>query len=207
MTKEEGLNCAFCGRPRRLALYLVTGPGGVGICDLCVLEARSREKPVEAGAYVGNCSFCGRPADDVHLMLAKRDAAICEKCIANCTNIIDEILPPESEFLSEKQELDTKLKIEELKLLAILLLEHFNVFRKSFKELNMDWSAYNLLAQTIAPLKSKAGLMKLDRVSDLMWELESAFKSIRFDDIEANRHAVERLAEFVSRLTKVVNEL
>lgn len=207
MINTDQANCSFCGRPRRLALYLVTGPGGRNICDLCVLEARTRAAPVDTGPWGARCSFCGLAADEVPLILATDEAGICSDCVESCRRIIESVLPSESEFLSEKPQLDVTGKLEELKKLAISLDRHFKMFKKSFEEDDLDWNSYNLLAQTITPLKSKAGLMKLDHVSELMWELESAFQSIRFDDIEANRPGVDKFAAFIGKLIDAVEKL
>jgi len=207
MIEADGSNCSFCGRPRRLALHLVGGPGGRNICDLCVLEARSRAAPMETDTWGAQCSFCGRSSEEAPLMLVTDDAGICSECVQNSRRIIESVLPGESEFLRDLPQIDVKQIVAELKLLALTFEEHFKGFRKNFEKDDMDWSSYNMLAQTISPLKSKAGRMKLDHVSELMWELESAFQSIRFDDIEANRPGVEKLGAAMGRLLEAIGKI
>ena len=34
--KNNGLYCAFCGKPKELAKKLVAGPNGLFICDECL---------------------------------------------------------------------------------------------------------------------------------------------------------------------------
>ena len=43
-----------------------------------------------------NCSFCGRPKTDTQILVAGLDAHICEKCIDQANNIVNEESSKES---------------------------------------------------------------------------------------------------------------
>jgi hypothetical protein len=202
--EDEQAKCSFCGRPQRLVLYLVKGARGRNICDLCVLEAQNKSEPVDTGPWGSHCSFCGRQAEDVKIMLLSDEAGICADCVENSSKTISRVLGEKTEFLEGGHDRDGGQLLVELKDLVDSFVSDFNALLKSFNTQEIDWNAYNSLAQNISPLKSKAGLMSNEELKELLWEIESLFQSIRFDDIETNRPSVEKLSSFVERLAEMV---
>lgn len=200
MEKDEEYKCSFCGRPQRLVLYLIRGPRGFNICDLCVLEAKNRAEPVETGPWGSECSFCGRHSDEVPIMLMSEEAGICALCMEESNTTIEKVVGKGAEILSTPVTIDDKEKLDELKSLALEFQRHFKALQLSFLEENIDWNSHNLMAQAIIPLKGKAALMKLNDISEMMWEIEELFKSIRFDDVETNRDSVVRLESYIEHM-------
>lgn len=200
MEKEEEYKCSFCGRPQRLVLYLIKGPRGFNICDLCVLEAKNKVEPVETGPWGSECSFCGRHSDEVPIMLMSEEAGICANCVEESNRTVEKVVGKGAEFLSAPPPINDKEKLEELKSLALEFQRHFKALQVSFLEENIDWTSHNLMAQAIIPLKGKAALMKLNDISEMMWEIEELFKSIRFDDVETNRDSVVQLESYIERM-------
>ena len=49
-------------------------------------------------AGMDKCSFCGRPKDEVNLLIAGVSGHICDFCIEQAHNIIQEELKPEEDF-------------------------------------------------------------------------------------------------------------
>ena len=117
---EQLVCCSFCGRDRKHTKTLITGPGGVGICDSCIPQADAavaagkpvpgkkasfrfeRILPVPGEARTERCSFCGKRRYQVAGMAAREaDAAsagglvaqarICDECLDLCREIRDEI--------------------------------------------------------------------------------------------------------------------
>ena len=106
---EELACCSFCGRDQKHTKALITGPGGVGICDRCIPQAVATiaaEKPpagkkvtirfenmypVPGEARVERCSFCGKRRHQVAGMAAAVQAKICDECLDLCREIRDEI--------------------------------------------------------------------------------------------------------------------
>jgi ClpX C4-type zinc finger protein len=108
---EQLACCSFCGRDQKHTKALITGPGGVGICDRCIPQADAtiaaetppagkkvtlrfeRIYPVPGEAKAERCSFCGKRRHQVTGMAAagQAQARICDECLALCREIRDEI--------------------------------------------------------------------------------------------------------------------
>ena len=115
---EQLLSCSFCGRDEKRTKALITGPGGVGICDRCIRQADATiaaeippageaaeippagEKvtirfesmhPIPGEARAERCSFCGKRRHQVAGMAAAARAKICDECLDLCREIRDEI--------------------------------------------------------------------------------------------------------------------
>jgi ATP-dependent protease Clp ATPase subunit len=105
------VHCSFCGRDQKHTKALITGPGGVGICDRCIHQAGAvvaagkpvagekatfrfeRIYPVPGEAKAERCSFCGKRRHQVAGMAAagQAQARICDECLGLCREIRDEI--------------------------------------------------------------------------------------------------------------------
>jgi hypothetical protein len=100
--------CSFCGREQRQVRKLVAGPGGVYICDPCIMAAigvtasgRPAKdpslKPVLADSEL-ICSFCGKPRFQVQALVsapARKEhdtPTICGECVGLCGEILSEQL-------------------------------------------------------------------------------------------------------------------
>jgi len=108
--QDEGppRTCSFCGREQRQVRKLVAGPGGVYICDPCIMAAvgvsssgRPAKHPALAtGSSDGDltCSFCGKRRADVATLVVGRPSAdsstpsICDECLGLCGEILSEQL-------------------------------------------------------------------------------------------------------------------
>ena len=106
---EQLACCSFCGRDQKHTKALITGPGGVGICDRCIPQADATiavEKPpagkkvtlrfenmypVPGEARAERCSFCGKRRHQVAGMAAAAQAKICNECLDLCREIRHEI--------------------------------------------------------------------------------------------------------------------
>jgi len=100
--------CSFCGREQRQVRKLVAGPGGVYICDPCIMAAvgvSSSGRPAKDPALTiassdGDlaCSFCGKRRADVATLVVGRQSAgsspptICDECLGLCGEILSEQL-------------------------------------------------------------------------------------------------------------------
>ena len=107
--QEELKHCSFCGRDQKHTKALITGPGGVGICDRCIPQADAtiaaeippagkkvtirfeRIYPVPGEARTERCSFCGKRRHQVAGMAAVPAARICDECLDLCREIREEI--------------------------------------------------------------------------------------------------------------------
>jgi hypothetical protein len=88
--------CSFCGRRGLEVDHLVAGPG-VFICDRCVSHASKLAAPNAAQTPSGpltfapgesdSCSFCGKSAHQIALLIAGPEAVICNECLALCREI------------------------------------------------------------------------------------------------------------------------
>ena len=107
---EQLTSCSFCGRDQKHTKALITGPGGVGICDRCIPQADAtiaagnpppagkkvslrfeNMYPVPGEARAERCSFCGKRRHQVAGMAAAVQAKICDECLDLCREIRDEI--------------------------------------------------------------------------------------------------------------------
>jgi ClpX C4-type zinc finger len=105
---EQLACCSFCGRDQKHTKALITGPGGVGICDRCIPQADAtiaaetppagkkvtlRFERIPGEAKAERCSFCGKRRHQVTGMAAagQAQARICDECLALCREIRDEI--------------------------------------------------------------------------------------------------------------------
>lgn len=104
--------CSFCGHEQRQVRKLVAGPGGVYICDPCIMAAvgvtssgRPSKDPVlqpVPPAGESRCSFCGKPRDQVKTLViaptgeAEQTPAICDECLGLCGEILSEQLRKQS---------------------------------------------------------------------------------------------------------------
>jgi len=203
--EEEKRKCSFCFRPERLVLKLIIGPKGKHICDLCVLEAESRKGKEQESLWEAECSLCGKTGPELRILLSSQEASICDECASQCRKILDEELgDKERDFLKEAPVVDLNDKLKELLELATSFANDFQALHKSFEKAEIDWGAHNNMAQKIRPMKSKARVLGKDALSDLLWEIENLFQSIRFDDVELNRESVENLKEMIDRLTEMI---
>lgn len=103
----EPLACSFCGKHRKQVGELIAGPGGVYVCDECVVKAGqvietgkvaatpvSAVKPVPADA-AAKCSFCGKCRHQVDGLAraagtTTAGVSICTECLALCQEIMAE---------------------------------------------------------------------------------------------------------------------
>jgi hypothetical protein len=100
--------CSFCGREQRQVRKLVAGPGGVYICDPCILAAvgvstsgratkDSTFRPLPSTSDAG-CSFCGKSRAALQALVAGPSAkgtqppTICSECLGLCGEILSEQL-------------------------------------------------------------------------------------------------------------------
>jgi ATP-dependent protease Clp ATPase subunit len=99
------LTCSFCGKSQKQVKKLIAGPD-VYICNGCISGAhaviaepgRAVRTPIatiqqvsdEAGTQ--QCSFCGKPRQQVAAMAATTDARICTECLELCDEIVEEDL-------------------------------------------------------------------------------------------------------------------
>ncbi len=200
MDKEsESMRCSFCQRPRRLIFALQVGPEG-NICDLCALEAYQGSGV--KGSSWKRCSFCGK-TEGIVVKLASKSAAICANCARDYHERLLQSLPPE-EFLLESPRTDVERKMAELAALLRDFSGDLVKFNRYFDCGEIDWNAHNEMAKKIPAMKGKAGILRLTEVSDLLWELESAFQGIHFDDIDSNRKGVKALTEVFAKLVSAV---
>jgi len=106
---EQLACCSFCGRDQKHTKALITGPGGVGICDRCIPQAAATIAaeippagkpvtmrfegmyPVPGQARAERCSFCGKRRHQVAGMAAAARVKICDECLDLCREIRDEI--------------------------------------------------------------------------------------------------------------------
>jgi len=79
--------CSFCGKDQSQVQRLVAGPGGVYICDSCVMRIAG-ESEEERGANAERCSFCHKWQSQTRFIRrSSRQAAICNECIELCQEI------------------------------------------------------------------------------------------------------------------------
>jgi len=106
---EQLVCCSFCGRDQKHTKALITGPGGVGICDRCIPQADATIAaeippagkkvtirfesmyPVPGEARAERCGFCGKRRHQVAGMAAAAQAKICNECLDLCHEIREEI--------------------------------------------------------------------------------------------------------------------
>jgi ATP-dependent protease Clp ATPase subunit len=86
--------CTFCGSSQRSVSSRVTGPRAF-ICGDCVSFAKSALAEADsiaprtgAARIPLRCSFCDRPAQQVHRLVAGPDVRICDQCV----HFADEVL-------------------------------------------------------------------------------------------------------------------
>lgn len=81
---------ASCGKQQDQVQRLITGPGGVSVCDEYVATlSHSPEAPQEETGL--RCSFCGKHQQQVqHLVIGLHGVNICNACLALCREIISE---------------------------------------------------------------------------------------------------------------------
>jgi ribosomal protein S14 len=100
--------CSFCGRPQHHVRKLVAGPGGVCICDPCILAAvgvsasgRAARDPKFSPVAQGrdtSCSFCGKSRTALRSLVAGQPVqgapapTICDECLGLCGEILSEQL-------------------------------------------------------------------------------------------------------------------
>lgn len=99
------LSCSFCGRDQKHVKKLITGSGGVYLCDRCVYRADGvlatgrtdaaatgsiRAIGEEAGAE--RCSFCGKRRAQVAGLAAAGRATVCDECLRLCHEVVEEEL-------------------------------------------------------------------------------------------------------------------
>jgi len=101
--------CSFCGREQGQVRKLVAGPGGVYICDPCIMAAvgvtasgRPAKdpalRPVTSNSQL-LCSFCGKARIEVQALVSapaleehKPPPTICGECLGLCGEILSEQL-------------------------------------------------------------------------------------------------------------------
>ena len=73
--------CSFCGKDQSQVQRLVAGPGGVYICDSCVMRIAGESEEER-------CSFCHKWQSQTRFIRrSSRQAAICNECIELCQEI------------------------------------------------------------------------------------------------------------------------
>ncbi len=196
--------CSFCGKPRASVLHLFVGPGGCNICDSCISQ-----KPIDASAVTetSKCGFCGRKSGEVPILLASGKAAICRYCFANCQDYQSEMLDVKSEFLSTQMPAEASEAVKELKELVRAFAGHFDWFTEAFSAGEIDWAAHNDMAQLLHPIRSKAGRISDEQLSDVVWRIDQMFMDIHFDDVEANAPHVKQLDELINQLLAIMKKI
>jgi hypothetical protein len=89
-----GLNCSFCGRSKDDVAKLIAGPG-IYICDQCVALAHRAADGLPAAGFdvvakvsEWKCSFCGKKAAHVGILLAGPGLYICDRCLVVCDEVL-----------------------------------------------------------------------------------------------------------------------
>ena len=88
-------NCSFCGKAQGQVQRLIAGPGGVYVCDECIiafLEGNTGPHKDSEAAVGENyrCSFCGKKRTQVQRLIAGSNGVnICDQCIDLCCEIIE----------------------------------------------------------------------------------------------------------------------
>lgn len=101
-------NCSFCGRQQGQVRKLVAGPGGVYICDPCIMAAvgvtasgRPAKDPALQQVPASSqllCSFCRKARAQVHTLVSAPAGdgdgppTICDECLGLCGEILSEQL-------------------------------------------------------------------------------------------------------------------
>jgi chemotaxis protein histidine kinase CheA len=112
-----------------------------------------------------------------------------------------------AEFLSTKMPDRAPEAVTEIKELVREFTGHFDWFTEAFSAGEIDWAAHNDMAQLLHPIRSKAGRISDEQLSDVVWKIEQMFSDIHFDDIEANAPHVRQLAELVDQLLVVMKRI
>jgi len=84
------LVCSFCRKQQDQVQRLIAGPGGVYVCDECVVAlSHVPEAPQEETEL--RCSFCGKHQQQVpYLAVGPHGVNICQACLTLCQQIIAE---------------------------------------------------------------------------------------------------------------------
>ena len=94
--KRTNYYCSFCGKEQEQIQRLIAGPGGVYVCDECImafLEGNvGTHKDIEMTAGENyRCSFCGKKRQQVQRLIGgPRGVNICDQCIDLCREIIED---------------------------------------------------------------------------------------------------------------------
>ena len=90
--------CSFCRASHHDVAKLIAGPE-VNICDACVdifyriLTSNSTDESEPGAKNISSradCDFCGKRRDEVRTLAGNSVCAICDECIALCSEIVDE---------------------------------------------------------------------------------------------------------------------
>ncbi len=84
------LVCSFCRKQQDQVQRLIAGPGGVYVCDECVVAlSHGPEVPQEEQGL--RCSFCGKHQQQMpYLAIGPHEVNICQTCLTLCREIISE---------------------------------------------------------------------------------------------------------------------
>jgi ATP-dependent protease Clp ATPase subunit len=94
--KRKSYYCSFCDKEQDQVQQLIAGPGGVYVCDECVIAflegniGKHKDIEVTAGENF-RCSFCGKKRQRVQRMIGEPGGVIiCDQCIDLCREIIED---------------------------------------------------------------------------------------------------------------------
>ncbi len=113
-----------------------------------------------------HCSFCGKPRQEVQILIAGQEAHICESCVEHALEIVDQELednPKDNKFnsntkISIKKPIDIKAFLDEYvigqdeskKVMAVAVYNHYKRVQQKVKdnEIEIDKSNIVMIGQT-----------------------------------------------------------
>lgn len=189
--------CSFCGKPRRSVLHLFIGPGGHNVCDACVAVASDKIGRI---SIRGNCSFCGRPSRTAEIVYAEKKASICKDCLKNCRDQMMDFTSAEPELLSSSLLGGPGSSAAELMSMVRDFARHSYKLSAAFKSGNIDWAAHNDMEQLLQPMRSKAGRLGSEEITEIILKIEQLFSEIQSDDVVSNAPSINKIADIVDHL-------
>lgn len=85
------LVCSFCRKQQDQVQRLIAGPGGVYVCDECVVTLLNHDPEAPQEERGLRCSFCGKQQQQVsYLATGPHGVNICQACLVLCQEIIAE---------------------------------------------------------------------------------------------------------------------
>jgi len=197
--------CSFCHKGRLGVLHLFVGPGGCNICDECIVKAT--KGGTTALKASGKCCFCGKEASKLKIVIAQGDSLACEDCVKTCRRHISEFIGGGEELLSEGTAGGSMDAAFELMDMVRAFARHSYRFDSAFREGKIDWAAHNDMEQLIHPIRSKAGRLGNEEITEIILDIDNSFNEIHFDDIESNAPTVRKFSDLVDRLLSSVKRV